>query len=43
MVARVEGVEGPGEKGKEIEKYRLVVTKQSWGCGVVVQWREYSQ
>ena len=30
-----------GEKGEEIRKYKLVVTKQSQGCKI--QHREYSQ
>lgn len=41
MVARGEAGLGGDEKCKEIKKYRLVVTKQSQGCGV--QHREYSQ
>ena len=34
MVDRWEGVGGLSEKGKQIKKYRLVVTKYSWGCKV---------
>ena len=41
MVDREEGFRGFGEKGEGIEKCRLVVTKQSWGCKV--QHRGYSQ
>ena len=41
MVATWEGGWGSDEKGEGIEEYRLVVTKQSWGCKV--QHREYSQ
>ena len=33
-VARWEGVVGLGIKGEGIEKDRLVVTEQSWGCKV---------
>ena len=40
MVARLEGVRGLDEKGEGIKKYKLVVTKQSWGCKV--QHRKFS-
>ena len=32
---------GDGENGEGIRKYKLVVTKESWGCKV--QPREYNQ
>ena len=32
MVSRREGVGGIGEKGQGIEKYKLVLKKESWGC-----------
>ena len=35
------GGAGDGEKGEGIQKHKLVVTEQSWGCKV--QHREYSQ
>ena len=41
MGADGRGVGGLCEKGEGIERYRLVVTEQSWGCKV--QHREYSQ
>ena len=41
IVARGEGAWGLGGKGEGSEKYRLVVTKESWGCKV--QHRKYSQ
>ena len=34
MVAKWERIWRLGEKGERIDKYRLVVTKQSWGCKV---------
>ena len=40
-VARWEGGWGLGEIGKGIKKYKLAVTKQSWGCKV--ERREHSQ
>ena len=41
MVARWEGFEGTGVKGKGITEYKLEVTKYSWECKV--QHSEYSQ
>ena len=41
MVARGDGGGRWGEKDKRMEKYRLVVTEQSWGWKV--HHREYSQ
>ena len=35
------GIREHGVKGEGIEKYKQVITKQSWGCKV--QHREYSQ
>ena len=40
MVARWNRVRKLGEKGEEVEKYKLAVIKQSRGCKV--QHREYS-
>ena len=40
IISRWEGNWGLGEKCEGIKKYKLVVTKQSWGCKV--QHKEYS-
>ena len=41
MVAREKGFREMGEKGEGVKKYKLVVTKYSWGCKV---WcREFGQ
>ena len=41
VVASGEGGGGMGKKGKGVEKYKLIVTKESWG--IKVQHKEYSQ